>query len=306
MPKHPFIEALLLRLAGMPSLSEGTPQQGRNLIAAGRDALGKGPDMHRTLDLALPSRGGSLPARLHVPVADPMGIVVYLHGGGWVLGSIDDFDTLGRTLAARSGCAVLLPDYRLAPEHPFPAALHDTEDAVHYLMTHGSELLGRPLPIVIAGDSAGANLGTVAARTLRGAADIVLQVLIYPVADCDFDRPSYLAHGQGLPLTIQDMAWFFDLYAPRDRWSDPQISPMRANDLVGLPPALVITAEYDVLESEGRAYSERLSADGVKVDFRCIPGVPHGFIRLHNLFEVADREVSAIADAIAQACKSHG
>lgn len=304
MPKHPFVEALLQRLAGMPSLSEGTPQQGRDLIAAGRGALGTGPNMHRTLDLVLPSRGGSLQARLHVPVADPVGIVVYLHGGGWALGAIDDFDTLGRAIAERSGCAVLLPDYRLSPEHPFPAALHDTEDAVRYLTAHGRDLIGRPLPIVLAGDSAGANLGTVAARTLRGTADIVLQVLIYPVTDCDFDRPSYIEHGEGLPLTRRDMEWFFGLYAPPDRWSDPRISPLRSDDLAGLSPALVITAEYDVLESEGRAYAEKLSAAGLKVDFRCIPGVTHGFIRLHNLFDVADAQVSAIADAVAQACMS--
>lgn len=303
MPFHPFIEALLKRMAGMPAMSAGTPQQGRDMIAAGRGALGAGPQMHRTLELEIATRDGTMPARLHLPVAEPAGVVVYLHGGGWALGTIDDFDTLGRSIAARSGCAVLLPEYRLAPEHPFPAGLHDTQDAVLHLATHGPEIFGRPLPIILAGDSAGANLATVTARTLRDRADIVLQVLVYPVTDCDFDRPSYVAHGTGLPLAAADMKWFFSLYAAQERWRDPDISPVRSDDLAGVAPALVVTAEHDVLESEGRAYADRLKAEGVDVEFRCVEGLTHGFIRLHNLVDVADREVSALSDRIAKAAR---
>lgn len=302
MPMHPFIEALVERFRTLPSLSDGTPQQGRDFIAAGRAAVGAGPQMHRTLETTIPTREGTIAARLHIPVEKPAGIVVYVHGGGWALGCIDDFDTLGRTLAAKSGCAVLLPEYRLAPEHPFPAGLHDVEDAIVHISERASDLLGAPLPIVVAGDSAGANLATVAARTLRGRTGIVLQVLVYPVTDSDFGRPSYRDHAEGLPLSRKDMEWFFGLYAPPASWSDPAIAPLLAADLAGVAPALVVTAEYDVLASEGEAYADRLAAEGVEVEFRRVPGVTHGFIRLHNLFDVADRELDLIAARIAAAC----
>jgi acetyl esterase len=302
MPLHPFIEKMLAQLAGRPALSAGSPADARDMVAAGRTVLGRGPDMHDVRELALPTRSGTIRGRLLTPSANPRGLVVYLHGGGWVVGSIDDFETLGRTLAAESGCAVLLPDYRLAPEHPFPAGLEDSEDVILHAARNIASAAGGTIPLIVAGDSAGANLATVAARRLRGKADIALQVLIYPVTDSDFATGSYQQHGEGLPLTTRDMAWFFNHYAPRTAWEHPEISPLRAGDLAGMPPAVIVTAEYDVLADEGQAYAETLRRSGVPVVARTIPGVTHGFIRLHNLFDIARDEVKTIAAEIAAAC----
>ncbi|WP_339948997.1 alpha/beta hydrolase [uncultured Albimonas sp.] len=304
MPLHPFIEVMLEKLAQQPGLSEQSPEAGRAQVAAGREAVGKGPEMAEVRDLEIPTRGGSIPGRLLVPSADPAGLVVYLHGGGWVLCDIDDFDTMGRRLAADSGCAVLMVDYRLAPEHPFPAPLEDSEDAV----VHGAELaasaFSRPVPLAVAGDSAGGNLATIAARRLRCRVTLAIQALIYPVTDCDFDRPSYRERSEGMPLKGRDMEWFFAHYAPREAWPTPDISPIRAQDLSGLPPAVVTLAEYDVLRDEGLAYARALEAAGVPVTLREIPGLTHGFIRLHNLCEPAAEELAAIGRDIARACKA--
>jgi acetyl esterase len=253
-------------------------------------------------DLTLTTRGGALQARLFQPTASPRGLIVYLHGGGWVLGGIDDFDTLARTLVAQSGCAVLLPDYRLAPEHPFPAAIEDCEDAITEAAARSSSWLGHPVPLVVAGDSAGANLATVAAARLYPRVALALQALIYPVTDCDFNRPSYGQHATGLPLTARDMRWFFEHYAPPDRWSDPLVSPLRAPNLSVLPPTYVAIAAYDVLRDEGEAYAQRLQEAGVPVTLRIYDDLAHGFIRLHNLVDSSARAVSDLADAIRVAC----
>jgi acetyl esterase len=301
MPLHPFVEAMLKATAGRPAFSDGSPGDARALVAAGRAALGSGPELYKVEDITIPTRGGSLPARLLMPSAQPRGLVVYFHGGGWVVASIDDFETLGRTLAAASDCAVLLPDYRLAPEHPFPAALEDSEDVLLWAGKARASLCGSG-PLVVAGDSAGGNLATVAAASLRGRTDLALQVLIYPVTDCDFTRHSYSQHGAGLPLTARDMQWFFGHYAPQDAWQHPQVSPMRLPDPSGLPPALIVTAEYDVLADEGRAYARRLGQFDVRVEHREAAGMTHGFIRWHNLVDVAREELNAIAVRIAAAC----
>jgi acetyl esterase len=304
MTLHPFVAAMIAKQkeAGAPALSDGTPADARALVAAGRGGLGPGPDLAESRDLIVPTRSGTIPARLLVPHGAVSGLIVYLHGGGWVVGSIDDYDTLGRELAFRSGCAVLLPEYRLAPENPFPAPLHDAEDVFGWVA--GASLLGTDLPLVVAGDSAGANLATVAARRLRGRIDPVLQLLIYPVTDSDFATPSYHAFAEGLPLTRRDMRWFFGHYAPEADHSSADISPLRAADLHGMPPALVVTAEHDVLCSEGEAYAERLAAAGVPVTARRYPGVAHGFLRLHNHFDTAHEAVLDVAAAVVEAIKA--
>ncbi|MGM0583494.1 MAG: alpha/beta hydrolase [Pseudomonadota bacterium] len=302
MPLHPFIVQLLEQLADRPAISAGSPQDARDLIAAGREVLGPGPEMHETRDFALPTRAGAIPARLHIPRAEPAGLVVVLHGGGWVIGNIDDYDTLGRQFAAESGCAVLLPDYRLAPEHPFPAPLEDAEDALLWAAEEAKRGFARPLALAAAGDSAGGNLVTVAARRLRGRVDLALQSLIYPVTDCDVSRPSYAAHGEGLPLTARDMAWFFDHYSDAGTRATPDIAPLRAPDLAGLPPAVVSLAEYDILHDEGLAYAEALEASGVPVTLRRADGMTHGYIRMHNLCEPIAAEVTRLGRELGEAC----
>lgn len=308
MALHPFFQMMMesFAAAGRPALSDGTPEQSRALVAAGRAALGPGAEAGSISDLSIPTRSGAIPARLVLPKTAPTGLVIYLHGGGWVIGALDDYAVLARHLAALSGCAVLLPDYRLAPEHPFPAGLEDCEDVLLFAAEKVAEFCGASVPLVVAGDSAGANLGTVAARRLRGRVAVALQALLYPVTDCDFDRPSYRQHGEGLPLTRKDMLWFFDHYAPRAQHGDPDISPLRTPDLFGLPPALIVSAEYDVLRDEGEAYADRLAEAGVPVTHRCAAGLPHGFARLHNHVTAVDAEIRAVAAAIAAACRQAG
>lgn len=302
MPLDPFVTVMLERTRGLPAISDGSPDDARALIAAGREGIGTGPEMAETRDFALPTRSGSIPARLHVPEGEVKGLLVYLHGGGWVIGNIDDFDTLGRALAARSSCAVLLPDYRLAPESPFPGPVEDCEDAVLWALEAAGEEFGGA-PVAVAGDSAGGNLATVVARRLLGQGPIVFQGLVYPVTDHDFSRPSYAAHAEGFPLLGRDMPWFFDHYLQGADPKQPDVSPLHA-DLTGLPPALVITAGYDVLLDEGLAYADALEAAGVPVTRRHAPGMIHGFIRIHNLCEAARLEVEALADATREACEA--
>lgn len=304
MPLHPTIVAMLaqMREAGRPALSAGTPEDARRMMAAARAALGRGPEVGMVRDLRIPTRSGAIAARLFQPSAPAAGLVVYVHGGGWMLGSLEDFDALARTLAERSGCAVLLPDYRLAPEHPFPAGLEDVEDAVLWAGGEREALAGAAAPLIAAGDSAGANLATVALTSLAGRMPVAAQILVYPVTDSDLGRASYAEFSEGLLLTRQDMIWFFGHYAAPDRHGDPRISPFRAAEVDGLPPAVVVTAEFDVLRDEGEAYAGRLAAAGRLVASRRIEGLPHGFIRMHNLVDAADRAVSDIAADMRRLC----
>lgn len=302
MALHPFIEAMILQFRERPAISAGSPDEAREMLAAGRSLLGGGPDMASVSDIAIPTAQGDLPARLFVPQAEPIGLIVYIHGGGWVIGNIDDFDTFARALAKESGCAVLLPDYRLAPEHPFPAPLDDTESALLFAQSNMTRLAGGELPLIVAGDSAGANLATVAARRLKDRLALALQVLIYPVTDCDFETPSYRSHGVDLPLKTADMKWFFSQYVPDSDWRSPDVSPLRSEELAGLPPTVVTTAEFDVLADEGSAYAAKLEAAGVPVIARQVAGVTHGYIRFHTLFDVAREELAAVAGNIREVC----
>ena len=165
-----------------------------------------------------------------------------------------------------------------------------------------SEIVRDGVPLVVAGDSAGANLATVVAARLLGKIELAAQVLYYPVTDSDFTRESYRRHGIGLPLLARDMEWFFGHYAPTDAWGDPAIAPLRSNDLVGLPPAIVVCAEYDVLLDEGLDYADKLRASGVKVSMRIAEGLPHGFVRLHNVIDTAEVELRMIGLEITKAC----
>ena len=306
MPLHPIIASLIAqgKAAGRPSFSACDPVQARAVMSASRAALGRGPDLARVEDVAIRTRAGTIPGRLLVPNDAPSGLVVYLHGGGWVVGDIDDFDAVARLLSARSGCAVLLVDYRLAPETPYPGPLEDAEDALTWAAREGPRLLCGDGPLVIAGDSAGANLAAVTAASTG--VPLALQVLIYPVTDQDFDTPSYRDPTNAGILSRDDMIWFFDHYAPERLRDDHRLNPLRRSDLTGLPPALVVTAEYDVLRDEGEAYAKRLGEAGVPTVLKRYDGMPHGFIRMHNLVDAVDVAISEIADAIRTACQAGG
>jgi acetyl esterase len=306
MPLHPVIQNILqaAKAASRPALSAGTPAQARAQVAAMRGALGSGAQDVAVESLQLPTRSGSIAARLYRPKVEPRGLVLYLHGGGWVCGELDDFDALSRTLAAASGCAVLLVDYRLAPEHPFPAALHDADDALAWAADEGMKRLGGRVPLVVAGDSAGANLGIAAVLAARGRVEVAFQAYFYPVTDSDFTRPSYTTYSDGMPLTQGDMRWFFGHYAPEAQWGDERISVLRTPDVSGSPRTWVATAEYDVLRDEGEAYAQRLREAGVEVELHRIDGLPHGFARLFNLVDTARDALARAAEAIAAGVKS--
>lgn len=316
MPLDPLVGALFAQVAasGRPAISASSPEQARAVLEAGRAALGSGPPLDRVEDVSIATRGGHVPGRLFRPKPRPDGLVVYFHGGGWVLGTLDGFDAVVRVLAERSGCAFLLVDYRLAPETPFPGAVEDAVDALLWAARGIADLAGRDagdrdaagrdLPLVAAGDSAGANLATVAAAILRGRVEPALQVLIYPVADCDFDTPSYRDPGNAGIVTRDDMIWFFDHYAAGPDRAGPDVSPLRRPDLAGLPPAHVATAEYDVLRDEGEAYARRLAAAGIATVLRRYDGLPHGFIRLHNLVPAVDAALTEIAAGIGEVCRA--
>ena len=299
MPQHPYIAATMERLAKLPAIAWSTPLAVRASFSTGTALLGPKAQMSSTLDVKIPTRDGQITARLLIPYPKPVGLVIYVHGGGWVIGGVEDFDTLGRRLAEVSGCAVLIPAYRLAPEHPFPAALYDVMDTV-LAISNGAlpQIPGKSL--VLSGDSAGANLATVTARKLSEDHQIVAQVLFYPLTNCEFETDSYLRHGTGLPLTKAQMLWFFGHYAPRELWPNPDITPLNANDLHKLPRSVIVTAEYDVLAYEGRHYAEKLIREGVETTYVEAKGLAHGFLRQHNLLKPADDILMHVGDTIQQ------
>ena len=304
-PLHPVVSAIIakMRAANIPALSAGTPDEARAILAAGRPGLGSGPAMRTRTEIQIPTRTGSIRALLLVPKQEVIGLCLYIHGGGWVLGTPEDYETLASTLAGRSGCAVLVPDYRLAPEHPFPAGLQDCEDTALWVWRERQALIGEAVPMVVAGDSAGANLAIGALSQLKGRVHPAGLVLIYPVVDADASTPSYERFGAGLPLLKADMEWFLRLYAQPAQWRDPAVSPLVAPVLDDHPPTSVILAEHDVLLDEGHAYARRLAAMQRLVALRQYPGMPHGFIRLHNLVDIADQAVTDAAADLAGFCQ---
>ena len=268
---------------GGKPLHESSAEEARALFAGMAELAGPAPDMFRVEEHSLTVPDGEVPLRVLVPLERPAGVIVYYHGGGWVIGSIDETDTVGRKLAERTSCAVVLVDYRLAPEHRYPVAVDDSWAALEWAGGRVDELARPGAPLFVAGDSAGGNLAAVMALRARdrGGPPIAGQILIYPVTDADFERPSYTDPANQLLLTTEGMAWFWDHYVPdRDRRSEPDASPLRAADLAGLPPAVVLTAEYDVLRDEGEAYADRLREAGVPVNFKRHPGQTHGFFTL--------------------------
>jgi acetyl esterase len=250
-------------------------------------------------DLRIESPGGPIRARLYRPEGDGrLPLLVYLHGGGWMLGSIDSFDTLVRALANAAGAIVLSVGYRLAPEAPFPAGLEDCLSAVRWAASNAAELGADPERLAVAGDSAGANLATVVARRLRGEVDLRMQALIYPVTDAGCNTASYREFGERHGLTAASMQRFWNLYLDGADGMHPDASPLRAQDLTGLPPAIVLTAGCDPLRDEGEAYADALRAAGVEVECHRYEGAIHGFWRWLAATQLSRRAVEQVAGAL--------
>lgn len=258
-------------------------------------------------DVAIPRPGGEIRARLYVPSAPPgppIPLVVYYHGGGWVVGDLETHDPVCRFLAHETGFAVLAVDYRLAPEHPFPAALEDAVTAFRWAAQAAATIDVDPTRIAVAGDSAGGNLAACVAQetVAAGGPAPALQVLVYPVTDLSTKRRSYRLFSEGYFLTEAQMDWYRHHYIGEADGTDPRCSPILAPDLSGLPPAYVTTAGFDVLRDEGEEYAARLDKAGVPTALRRHSGLVHGWVNAVGLGRTprsaGDELAAAIRDAL--------
>jgi len=265
-------------------------------------------DVGVVVDRTIPGPAGEVPIRIYRPVeVDGVGpVLVWFHGGGWVIGDLETGDNTARALTLAAGLVVVSVDYRLAPEHPFPAGLDDAVAAVRWVADSAAELGVDASRLAVGGDSAGGNLAAVVAQELRDSGPpIRFQLLVYPVTDALMACPSYEENADGYFLTRDAMAWFIDHYAGTgsEACRDPRVSPLHAPDaaLAGLPPGIVITAEYDPLRDEGEAYGERLRAAGADVDVRRYDGVIHGFFAMNDFIPDGETAVQDAAEALRDA-----
>jgi acetyl esterase len=283
-----------------PPAHEVPIARARTAHAAETERLcGPAEPVAETRELEIPGPGGPIRMLALRPEGDgPLPVVAYLHGGGWVMGELESYVAPLSRLANAAGAIVAAIGYRLAPEHRFPAALDDALAGIRWLAAHAGELGGDRTRLAVAGDSAGGNLAAVAARRLRGDVDLRLQALIYPVIDAGVNTPSYREFADGHGLSAASMRRFWDLYLDGAAGSDPDASPLRADDLAGVAPALVLTAEEDVLRDEGEAYAEKLRAAGVPVEQARWPGTIHGFFRWQQTAAPAREAVERVAEAL--------
>ncbi|WUH92911.1 alpha/beta hydrolase [Streptomyces sp. NBC_00433] len=296
MPLDPQIQALRDQRArsGEAPLYMLTVEQARAADLAAIQAAGGSPRaLHSVEDRKIPGPDGVLPARVYRPSGERrLPVLLYYFGGGWTLGSIDTADVLCRTLAAEAGCLVVSVGYRLAPEFPFPAAVHDCHAALRWVAAHADEIGADPARLAVGGDSAGGNLAAAVTLLARDRGDIGLagQLLVYPNTDQPADAASARDSESADPYLFNhhSVAWYARHYLrdPADA-ADPLASPLRAADLSGLPPALVITAEYDPLRDQGEAYARRLAEAGVAVEATRYPGMAHGFFAMAGAVDAA-------------------
>jgi acetyl esterase len=297
MPLDPIIRNLLDAAAKMdlPPFESLTPDEARARILP---LMGTPEEVARTQDRSIPGPNGDIPVRTYWPAGEaPLPLLVYFHGGGWVIGSIESHDMTCRSLANASGCAVVSVDYRLAPEHTFPAPLEDCYAAAVYIAEHAAEFDGDGSRLAVGGDSAGGNLAAAVSLMARdrGGPSITFQLLVYPVTDRSFGTASYRENADGYFLTTAGMRWFWNHYLRDARdGANPYASPLRADSLRGLPSVLVITAEFDPLRDEGEAYAARLREAGVTAVTSRYDGVIHGFVSMAALVPQGQ---AAIAEA---------
>jgi acetyl esterase len=262
------------------------------------ELTGPAPRTERVEDRSVELQGRCLPVRIYAPDgAERAPPVLYFHGGGYVKGGIEESDAFCRRLASTSDHAVLSVGYRLAPEHPFPAALDDALATTLWAFEHAPEIGARPGGVVVAGESAGGNLAAVVALLARGRGDVIIsrQVLLQPVLDFSLSFLSIAMSPDECLVPRDDLAWYYRTYCPAGDPRDPRVSPLWADDLSGLPSALIIAAEYDTLRDEAAAYAEGLRAAGVATRYVCYPGMIHGFLQMAGLTGQARRATDEIA-----------
>jgi acetyl esterase len=283
VPLLPEVQSLLTALGeqGVPPFESVPVPQARGLAGAFVDLQPPAEEVASVEDRTVPGPAGEIPVRVYTPAGEgPRPVVVYFHGGGWVIGDLDVVDRPCRTLANAADAVVVSVDYRLAPEHRHPAAFDDALAATTWVAEHADELGADPARLAVGGDSAGGQLAAAVSQAARGAGGpaIAFQLLIYPVTDMDFTTASYTENAEGYLLQRGSMQWFWAHYlGAQDPGTDPTAFPARAADLGGLPPAFVATAEFDPLRDEGEAYAKALADAGVDVVASRYDGMVHGF-----------------------------
>jgi acetyl esterase len=282
---------------GLPAFDRISPTEARRLYRETRGALRPpAPALPVVRDL-----NAGVRLRLYRPADGVLPALIYFHGGGWVVGDLDTHDVVCRQIAAQSASLVIAVDYRLAPEHRFPAAVDDAWSATTWIASQASALGIDAARIAVGGDSAGGGLAAAVTLLARdaGAPHVAFQVLVYPVTDLRAESESYATYAEGCMLTRSAMEWYIGQYAPdaasRRDWRG---SPLLAESVRGVPPALIIAAECDPLVDEGRAYARRLEAAGVAVDYHCMSGMIHGFLTMGGKIDAANRAVATIAAAL--------
>jgi acetyl esterase len=301
---HPQAKALLelIERTGLPPTHTLSPVDARRFYRERRSYTQPAPpDVAGVTELHADGPAGAIPVRLYRPrgsdAATPLPLLVYFHGGGWVIGDLDTHDTLCRELANGAGCAVASVDYRLAPEQGFPAAVDDCIAATRWLRRHAGTMQLDATRLAVGGDSAGGNLAAVVAIAARDAGDppIRFQLLIYPATDMRRGAPSHATNGQGYLLTRDTIAYFCTHYMGEASDDDWRASPLLRDDLSGLPPALVLTAGFDPLRDEGLAYAQRLSEAGNDATQICFERQIHGFITMGRVIDEANDAVAICA-----------
>ena len=301
----------LIIKSGRPAYHQLSPKDARQLFRDTRPAsTPPAPQIGDVRDLTADGPRGPIPLRVYRPAgmtdSRRLPALVFFHGGGWVIGDLETHDVACRQITAEAGVSVIAVDYRLAPEHKFPAAVDDAWAATRWIAAHAAELGINADRLAVGGDSAGGNLAAVVALLARdaGAPRIRLQILTYPVTDLASESRSYEELADGYMLTRDGMRWFRAHYLGKEEdAADWRVSPLRAPSLAGLPPALVITAGYDPLRDEGEAYARRLREAGVTVDAVCFGGMIHGFVPMGRLIDTAFRAVALIAGSLRYALR---
>ncbi|MCH8161564.1 MAG: alpha/beta hydrolase [Chloroflexi bacterium] len=278
------------------------PSQGVDLVRQGyimaRAALSEKPEVTNVEDRAIPGPAGDIPVRIYTPAGEaPYPILVYYHGGGWVIGDLETSDGISRAFANAASCIVVSVDYRLAPEHKFPAAIDDAFAALNWVAEHAAEIGGDPSRIAAGGESAGANLTAVIAQLAKdaGGPRLAYQLLAYPVTNFAFDTESYQKNGDDYYLTEESMRWFWGLYLNDEAEGvDPKASPLLSEDVSGLPLGIVITPEYDPLRDEGEAYGMRLQEAGIDFEIWRAEGMIHDFLGMTNILPEAKDAIETL------------
>ena len=304
MPVDPQVEAFLEQGRGLPQLHEMALADGRAMLA-GMNALAGAPEaVHEITDRTIPGPAGGIPVRVYRPSdATSLPMLVFIHGGGFTMGDLDSHDSLCRALANASGCVLVAVDYRLAPEHPFPAGIDDAYAAATWVHEHADDLGGDAIRIAIGGDSGGATFATTVCAMARdqGGPPLAFQFLINPGGmDYDYGRASVTENGAGYFITVDDLHWIEGQYfaSPGDKERDWRAQPGLAPDVSGLPPAIVLTAEYDPVRDQGRAYVDRLQAAGVTVEHHEYPGVIHGWVNMLGVIDAGQKALDDLAGAL--------